>query len=175
MVPHTVLHRMGRRYDAAFFRDLAARIARALPDAFIGADVIAGFPGESDQELAETVQLIRDLPFSDLHVFPYSRRSGTKAFDLPGQVPPQVIKERAEQLRQIAAEKKRDFLAGQAGKKLQVLVQGFDETTGTCRGISRNYVTVTFSGNKVMINTERRVKLDAIAGESACGVVAEEL
>jgi threonylcarbamoyladenosine tRNA methylthiotransferase MtaB len=165
----TVLRRMGRRYDSACFRDLAARIARALPHAFIGADVIAGFPGETDQEFGETVQLIRDLPFSDLHVFPYSRRSGTRAADLPDQVAPQVIKQRAELLRAIAAEKKATFLAAQTGKNLQVLVQGFDESNGMCSGISRNYVTVKFPGNKDIINTEQSVKIDAIAGESARG------
>ena len=166
----TVLQRMGRRYDAAFFRDLAARIHKTLPHAFIGADVIAGFPGESEVEFLETVQLIRDLPFSDLHVFPYSRRSGTRAADLPGQIPPQVIKQRAEQLRTIAAEKKAVFLARQVGAELQVLVQGFVESTGICSGISRNYVTVKFPGNKNMINTEQTVKIEAIDGESARGM-----
>jgi len=166
-----VLRRMGRHYGSSFFRDLTSRIEVALPHAFIGADVIAGFPGETDQEFAETVQLIRDLPFSDLHVFPYSRRSGTKAFDLPGQVPPGVIKQRAEQLRTIASEKKAAFLARQTGSKLQVLVQSFNATTEICSGISRNYVTVAFQGTKEMINTEQRVKVESVTGESARGMV----
>lgn len=167
----TVLQRMGRRYTAAFFRDLMERISMALPHAFIGADVIAGFPGESDDEFDETLRLIRHLPFSDLHVFPYSRRPGTKAADMKEQIPGNIIKERAESLRNIATEKKRGFLARQSGRELQVLVQGFDETSGVCNGISRNYITVKFPGHKEMINTEQTVKIEAIDGESARGMV----
>ncbi len=167
----TVLRRMGRRYESAFFRGLASRIEHALPHAFIGADVIAGFPGESDAEFAETVQLIRDLPFSDLHVFPYSRRSGTRAADLPGQVAPQVIKQRAEQLRTVASEKKAAFLARQTGNELQVLVQSFNKTTGICSGISRNYLTVSFQGTKEMINTELLVRIETVTGAAAGGMI----
>jgi len=92
----TVLERMGRRYTANFFRELTARITAILPNTFIGADVIAGFPGETEAEFSETVCLVEELPFSDLHVFPYSRRPGTKAAHLPDQVADAVIKERAE-------------------------------------------------------------------------------
>lgn len=167
----TVLRRMGRRYDSAFFRGLISRIEQAVPHAFIGADVIAGFPGETDQEFEETVQLIRELPYSDLHVFPYSRRSGTRAADLPGQVSPGIIKQRAEELRIVASEKKAAFLARQAGEILQVLVQSFDKSAGTCSGISRNYVTVTFPGTKEMINSERRVRIDSVTAGAAWGML----
>lgn len=165
----TVLQRMGRRYTAAFFRDLMARINSALPQAFIGADVIAGFPGESEGEFNETLRLIEDLPFSDLHVFPYSSRPGTKAAASPGQVPGNVIKKRAEVLRDCAAGKKTGFLSEQVGRELQVLVQGYDETSGVCNGISSNYVIVKFSGRKEMINTEQAVKVDGVDSEHVSG------
>lgn len=165
----SVLQRMGRRYTAAFFRDLMAKISTVLPNAFIGADVIAGFPGESEEEFSETLRLIEDLPFSDLHVFPYSSRPGTKATGLPGQVPGNVIKKRAEVLRDCAAGKKAGFLSKQVGRGLQVLVQGYDETSGGCSGISRNYVTVRFPGHKGMINTEQAVTVDGVDGEHVGG------
>jgi threonylcarbamoyladenosine tRNA methylthiotransferase MtaB len=165
----TVLKRMGRRYDEDFFRSLTARIHHSLPHAFIGADVIAGFPGESEAEFMETVRLIRDLPFSDLHVFPYSRRSGTRAANLPGQMPPQIIKERAELLRTISAEKKAAFLARQVGAELQALVQGFNDTSRICNGITRNYVTVSFAGTREMINSEQTVKIVSFNGDQATG------
>ena len=167
----TVLLRMGRHYTASFFRELMARISAALPQAFIGADVIAGFPGESDAEFDETLKLIEDLPFSDLHVFPYSSRPGTKAAKMSGQVPGNVINKRAALLRGSAAGKKEGFLKRQVGRKLQVLVQGYDETSGVCNGISRNYVIVKFPGHKVMINTEQVVKVDGIVGEHVTGKI----
>jgi threonylcarbamoyladenosine tRNA methylthiotransferase MtaB len=167
----TVLARMGRRYSAAFFRDLMERINTALPNAFIGADVIAGFPGESDEEFNETVKLIEDLPFSDLHVLPYYSRPGTKAAGLPGQLPGNVIKKRAGLLRESAAGKKTAFLKKQVGRDLQVLVQGYDESNGECNGISRNYVTVHFPGHKGMVNTEQEVKVDRVDGEHVTGKI----
>lgn len=166
-----VLQRMGRRYTGLFFRELVARISTALPQAFIGADVIAGFPGESEDEFNETLQLIEELPFSDLHVFPYSSRPGTKAAKMPGQMPPQVIKERAEQLRKIASEKKRRFLAHQVGAELQALVQGFNDDSRTCNGITRNYVTVTFAGTREMINSEHTVKVVSFTGDQVTGTL----
>jgi len=168
----TVILRMGRHYTASFFRDLIARNSAALPQAFIGADVIAGFPGESDAEFDETLMLIEDLPFSDLHVFPYSSRPGTKAAKMSGQVPGNVINKRAALLRGSAAVKKAGFLRKQVGCKLLVLVQGYDETSGICNGISRNYVTVRFPGQKGMINTEQTVKVDGVAGEHVTGQTA---
>jgi threonylcarbamoyladenosine tRNA methylthiotransferase MtaB len=165
----TELTRMGRRYTAALFRDLMAKIATALPHAFIGADVIAGFPGESDEEFHETLQLVEELPFSDLHVFPYSSRKGTKAADMPGQIPAHVIKKRAELLRNSAAGKKAGFFQKQVGAKLQVLVQGYDKTSGMCSGISNNYITVRFPGQSVMINSEHVVLVDGVAGEHVTG------
>jgi threonylcarbamoyladenosine tRNA methylthiotransferase MtaB len=168
----SVLERMGRRYTTAFFRELMARVSTTLPQAFIGADVIAGFPGESEDEFNETLQLIEDLPFSDLHVFPYSSRKGTKAAAMPGQVPGNVITKRAGLLRECAARKKAAFLAQQLGRELQVLVQGYDDASGVCNGISRNYVTVRFAGHSGMINTEQLVKVDGVAGEHVSGVIA---
>jgi len=168
----SVLRRMGRRYTADFFRTLMQRISAALPQAFIGADVIAGFPGESDAEFEETLQLITELPFSDLHVFPYSSRPGTRAADLPDQVPSFVIKHRAELLRAAAAEKKQAFLQQQIGQKLPVLVQGCNPKTMICNGLSGNYTNVTFKGTPDMINTEVTVQVTAISGQGVSGTLA---
>jgi threonylcarbamoyladenosine tRNA methylthiotransferase MtaB len=160
---------MGRHYAASFFRDLMARISAAVPQAFIGADVIAGFPGESEDEFNETLKLVEELPFSDLHVFPYSSRPGTKAAKMSGQVPGNVINKRAALLRGSAAVKKAGFLKRQVGRELQVLVQGYGETSGVCNGISRNYVMVKFPGRKEIINTEQVVRVDGVAGEHVTG------
>lgn len=145
------------------------RISADLPDAFIGADVIAGFPGETEAEFDETVQLLEELPFSDLHVFPYSSRPGTKAADMPGHVPPQVVKERAAILRCIAEKKKLAFLGRFVGKELRILVQGYDDKTGLCRGLSRNYINASFPGAKLLVNEEVSVLINGCDGEACAG------
>jgi threonylcarbamoyladenosine tRNA methylthiotransferase MtaB len=170
----TVLRRMGRGYTAADFRGLTARISAALPDAFIGADVIAGFPGESDEEFAETVRLIEDLPFSDLHVFPYSRRSGTRAAGMPGHVKSHIVTERAAKLRSIAAAKKSAFLERFIGREIKVLVQGYDAITGLCRGLSRNYISSAFAGDISLVNREVGVILTACTGNNCLGEISSK-
>ena len=158
----SVLRRMGRNYTAAFFRGLLSKISATLPDTFIGADVIAGFPGESDEEFTETLLLVKELPFSDLHIFPFSRRPGTKAADLPHQVTANLIKARAEMLRKLALEKKEVFLKQFVGSELRVLVQGYNAKSGLCRGLSRNYITTSFTGDSQMINREFSVVANGI-------------
>lgn len=166
-----VLQRMGRGYSSALFRELVGKITAAMPDAFIGADVIAGFPGETDAEFHETVSLLEELPFSDLHVFPYSRRSGTRAAGMPGHLPPHVVTGRAALLRSIAAAKKHAFHERFVGRKLQVLVQQFDAKKGICRGLSRNYLAVTCKGSEVMVNSEVTVKIIAADGAHCSGEI----
>ena len=150
----SVLNRMGRAYSSGFFRDLVAQISAAMPDAFIGADLIAGFPGESDTEFEETVKLCEELSLSDLHVFPYSSRPGTRAASMPGHLPDRVVTERAALLRGVATRKKAAFLKRFEGTELQVLVQGFNEKTGICKGLSRNYISVSFPGTQALVNEE---------------------
>jgi threonylcarbamoyladenosine tRNA methylthiotransferase MtaB len=101
------------------------------------------------------MDLIRTLPISDMHVFPYSRRSGTKAAEMINQVPESIITARAKQLRELATNKKQQFLDANIGKELQVLVQKCE--AGICHGLSRNYISVKFKGDAGMINTEQPV------------------
>lgn len=155
----SVLKRMGRPYTSAMFRDLISRITGGMPNVFIGADVIAGFPGETEAEFNDTVRLLEELPFSDLHVFPYSSRPGTRAADMPGHLPAYMVTERAARLRKIAEFKKRAFLDSSVGSQQKVLVQKFDKKTGLCRGLSRNYMVVAFAGKEEFINIEVNVKI----------------
>lgn len=130
----SVLGRMGRPYGTAAFTALLERVVAAMPDAFIGTDIIAGFPGEDEEEFQSTCRLIELLPLADLHVFPYSRRPRTRAADMPDQVPPALIKERAARLRAIAGRKHEQFLQRAVGGELQVLVQHHESATGMVRG-----------------------------------------
>lgn len=167
----TVLKRMGRPYTSAMFRGLMTRITTLMPDAFIGADVIAGFPGETEEEFSETVSLLENLPFSDLHVFPYSSRPGTRAAGMPGHLPAQVVTERAARLRSIAEMKKKAFLERNIGCSQRVLIQKADSATGLSKGLSRNYLTVICSGFAEEVNSEANVIITSSDGTNCSGKI----
>ncbi len=114
----TVLRRMRRRYRARHYEQRIRRAYSLLPDAAFGADVMAGFPGETDAEFEESLQFIDSLPFTYLHVFPYSERPGTPASESPDQVPPPVKRERARRLRQLSAAKNYAFRQRMVGRRL---------------------------------------------------------
>jgi threonylcarbamoyladenosine tRNA methylthiotransferase MtaB len=167
----SVLKRMGRHYTSAMFKDLMLRATVTIPDIFIGADVIAGFPGETEAEFNETVTLLEEMPFSDLHVFPYSSRPGTRAAGMPGHLPAHVVTKRAARLRKIAELKKRSFLDQFTGREQDVLVQKIDRKTGTCRGLSRNYLVVSFPGNETYVNCEIKIKILHSDGMTCSGAL----
>lgn len=148
----TVLERMRRRYTTRFYADVLNNAAKYLPDAFLAADVIAGFPGETEAEFLETCTLIASLPLADLHIFPYSRRPGTTAAEMPDQVHPAVIKERVNVLKSMAAVKQKLFRQRFIGKSLQVLGQRYDEKSGLVTGLSQNYLEVSYSGTAEELN-----------------------
>jgi threonylcarbamoyladenosine tRNA methylthiotransferase MtaB len=116
-----VLAAMHRWYRAEHYARRVELIRERLPNAGIGADVIAGFPGETEAEHAATVAFIERMPFSYLHVFSFSQRPGTRAADLPNQVPAPQVKNRARELRALGVEKAREFRRSQAGTVLRVL------------------------------------------------------
>jgi threonylcarbamoyladenosine tRNA methylthiotransferase MtaB len=141
----SVLRRMGRTYDREFFARLVRKVRAVLPSAAICLDVITGFPGETEQEFANTYDFIAGLAISDLHVFPYSKRPGTPAASLPDQVPGNISRERAERLRSLAAEKYRQFAEGFLGHELEVVVEG-GSRGGLLKGLSVNYLEILFPG-----------------------------
>jgi len=143
-----VLRRMNRHYGREDFRLLVTGIARKLPAAAIGIDVIAGFPGELTSEFENTVELIESLPVTHLHVFPFSRRPGTPAATMPDQVPATVAKARAARLREIGQAKRHRFGESFLGLTLEIVVQGKGKD-GCGRGLTRNYLDVRFKNGDV--------------------------
>jgi threonylcarbamoyladenosine tRNA methylthiotransferase MtaB len=165
----STLQRMGRPYTSRIYRELLDKIITAMPDAFIGSDIIAGFPGESDEEFEATCALIEALPLADLHVFPFSSRPRTRAAGMPGHLKSAVVSQRAARLRAIAARKKNLFLEKCLGRELLVLGQQFDQSSGIIRGISREYIQAEFRGSLADINRERRVTVVALRdGRAEC-------
>lgn len=117
-----MLSAMRRPYTAAFYAALVQRIIRLMPHASIGSDVIVGFPGETDTQFEESVAMLRDLPLSHLHVFPYSDRPGTDAAAMRPKVEGPVIRERARRVREIGAELTARFRLAQNGTLRRALV-----------------------------------------------------
>jgi threonylcarbamoyladenosine tRNA methylthiotransferase MtaB len=135
-----VLKRMGRHwYSAERYAAAVERLAAGLPAFGLGADVIAGFPGETEEDHAATVALVERLPFTALHVFPYSVRPGTAAERLRGRVDPATVARRARELRAVGARKAAAYAARRAGGSADVVVVG----DGARReGLTEDYLAV---------------------------------
>jgi len=140
-----VLAAMHRWYRSEHYARRVELIRERLPDAGIGADVIAGFPGETEEDHRATLALVENLPLTYLHVFSFSARPGTKAARLSGELPSETIKRRSRDLRVLAAQKQAAFLATQVGHILRVLTlrrQGEDHRGKWTGALSSNYVNV---------------------------------
>src|SRR5262245_34543134 len=131
-----VLREMRRPYTPLYYEELMHEVRSRIEDAAIGADVMVGFPGETDEEFAETYRLIERAPLTYLHVFPYSPRPGTPAADIPNPIPSHVSQFRAKALRQLIANKNEAFRKGMIGRALEVLVLQSEE------GLSSNFLRV---------------------------------
>lgn len=168
-----ILKRMNRNYTALRFVTLVETIHRIIPLAAIGVDIMAGFPGEDSAAYQNTLSLIRDLPISYLHVFPFSPRPGTRASALVGQVTPQVIKERAAELRELGQIKRISFYDSCLKKDFLALPEKWhSREKKIMRGTSDNYLPLLFplspdsKEGLVLVRTEKVDKGLVIASTS---------
>jgi threonylcarbamoyladenosine tRNA methylthiotransferase MtaB len=138
----TVLTRMKRPYRGERAWQAMRDIAAVRPHFGIGADIIVGFPGETDEEFEETRKLIAENPFSYLHVFRFSQRPGTPAADYPDQVHPETITARSAILRELAQHKQDEFCAKQVGRTIEAVVEAESDITGFRQATTDNYLTV---------------------------------
>ncbi|MCG6941079.1 MAG: MiaB/RimO family radical SAM methylthiotransferase [Thiohalocapsa sp.] len=120
----TVLRRMARRCRTDEFRGLVHAARAAIPDFNVSTDVIVGFPGETDAEWRQTMDFVASIGFGQLHIFPYSRRAGTRAAALPDQVPEPVKRARARQLHELDAVLRAEALGALVGRSLPILIEG---------------------------------------------------
>jgi threonylcarbamoyladenosine tRNA methylthiotransferase MtaB len=166
-----VLAAMRRPYRAAEVARAAERVLRASPGACLGADLLAGFPGESDADHRATVRLVEALPLAYLHVFAYSPRPGTDAAGL-ARADRGVVAARAEELRALSARRRREFLAGLAGRELEVLVERV--AAGVAAGTSREYATVRWPAQGATRGRVARVRAGRVDASGAAleGVAA---
>ncbi len=155
-----ILEAMNRPYRVADYEATVAACRARVPDITIGADVLVGFPGETEDAFAETMATLARLRLPHVHVFPYSDRPGTVASKMPNKVPRSLARERAAQVRAVAAEHQRAFRSGFVGRRLNVLVEDF-LPGGTRRGMSRNYLPVIWTG-KTPVGCEEQVFVQEI-------------
>ncbi len=137
----TILEAMKRPYDTERVKERIATLQESLGMVGLGADIIVGFPGESEELFQETVQTVIGLPLTYLHVFPYSPRPGTVAAAMRGQIPPSVKSKRAAFMRQLGADKKETFLRFWLDREVEVLLEGKNED-GFLGGFTSEYVRV---------------------------------
>lgn len=163
-----ILKRMNRHYTPSAFKKLVLKIHNKIPGAAIGVDVIAGFPGESDEAFNNSYSLLAELPVSYLHVFPFSPRKGTPAAEYPDRVDTKIIKERASKLRELGKQKKSRFYKSCLGKDFAVLTEGWEsEADKTIKGLSDNYLKIFLHSdvllkNETVMVTAERYKKDCI-------------
>jgi threonylcarbamoyladenosine tRNA methylthiotransferase MtaB len=143
-----ILAAMHRWYRAEHYARRVELIREGLPHAAVGADVITGFPGETDQDHAATLAFIESLPFTYLHVFSFSKRPGTKAATLSNEVPGAVVKRRARELRALGEKKAATFRQSQRGRTLRVLtlIPGERNAIAYAPALSSNYLRVRLHG-----------------------------
>ncbi len=165
-----ILQAMNRDYTPDDYKDLILRIEGKIKGIGIGTDIIAGLPGEGEEDFLATMRLIAELPFSYLHVFPYSIRPGTSAGCMDRQIPERIKKERCKRLRDLGSKKNLAFKRQHIGLTLEVLIEKEeDKETGLLRGLSENYLRVLLEGEDSLKNKIVEVMVEGLKGDNLLG------
>ncbi|MFD2202518.1 tRNA (N(6)-L-threonylcarbamoyladenosine(37)-C(2))-methylthiotransferase MtaB [Shivajiella indica] len=170
---NTILRSMGRRYLRELYEDRVNKIKNLMPHCCIGADVIVGFPGETDELFLETYNFLNELDISYLHVFTYSERANTRAVEMEGAVPMKKRNERSKMLRILSEKKRRKFYQENLGKTFTVLFEE-DIENGQMHGFTENYIRVAAKYDPLLINELKTVSLSEINEKGAVEVVEPE-
>lgn len=160
---NTVLKRMRRKYTMEFFADRINKLKKALPGLAVTSDVIVGFPGETEEEFMETYNFIKENRFSELHVFPYSKRTGTPAARMEDQVDENVKNERVHQLIALSDQLAKEYASDYEGEVLEIIPEEtFKETneSNLFVGYTDNYMKVVFKGTEDLIGKLVKVKIE---------------
>jgi threonylcarbamoyladenosine tRNA methylthiotransferase MtaB len=162
-----VLAAMRRPYSPSEIRRTVEELASAVPGICLGADLMTGFPGETERDHRATLEVVRSLPLAYLHVFPFSPRRGTAASDMPGQVPAAVARERARELRALSERRWRAYAAALRRCEVEVVVERVGG--GLARGTARRYATVRWPWSGERRGELVRVRVEAVEGEALLG------
>ena len=160
---------MNRRYLTDEYAKRVKEIRKELSDVSISADVIVGFPGESERDFERTYKFIEDLELSFLHVFPYSPKSKTRAASMDDQVPNDVKKSRVRRLLDLSDKLKHNYMSKFINKEVSVLVETCENNQA--KGYSSEYFEVVFNSDKQLVNEIVNVKITEVRGDFAYGEV----
>lgn len=162
-----ILKLMNRKYDMNYFNERINLIRNIRKNIAITTDVIVGFPGEEEEDFNDTIKSIRKVDFAELHVFPYSKREGTKAALMKNQIDGNIKKQRVKKLIEISEELKNNYYKKFIGKNLEVLVEKYSD--GYLTGHLSNYGKVKFKGNEELLHKIVLVKLNDYVDDEFTG------
>src|SRR5699024_2258942 len=156
----TVLARMRRKYSAEYYAEKVVKIKKALPGLAITSDIIVGFPGETEDEFLETYKFVQDIGYAELHVFPYSQRTGTPAARMDKQISKEVKEARVNKMIELSNTQALDYAKKHENQVIEVIPEEkSSEKAGMLIGYSDNYLKVQFEGPEELIGSIVRVKL----------------
>ncbi len=163
----TTLKAMNRHYTAAEYTVLAGKLRERFADCTITTDIMVGFPGESEEDFAQSMAFARQIGFEKMHVFPYSVREGTRAASMPGQIPKAVKAARAKEMGALAQEMREQFFRAQIGKEYEVLFETKKGAYNT--GHTKNYLPVKVATEENLQDSIRTVRITAAGKEDCSG------
>lgn len=158
----TVLKRMRRKYTMEFYFTRVKKVKEALPGLAITSDVIVGFPGETEEEFMETYRSIQEIGFSELHVFPYSQRTGTPAARMKDQIDDETKNDRVHRLIELSDQQAKEYASLFEGEVLEVIPEvpyKLDPDSGLYEGYSDNYMKVVLECSPDMVGNVVKVKI----------------
>ncbi len=161
------LKRMNRHYDSAFYRDLVGRIRSIFTDAAITTDIMVGFAGETEDEFSKSLSFAKEISFAKAHIFAYSRRCGTMAYNMPSQVTNAEKTRRSREMINATAKSEQDFIDSYIGKTVEVLFE--DTENGFTVGYTKNYLRVKVKSDNAHTGEILNVKLTDKDGDCAVG------
>ena len=164
------LKRMNRRYTTAQYKEIVDKLRKEIPNVAITTDVIVGFPGETEEEFEKTYNFLKDIELSQMHIFKYSPRKGTKAADMENQVSPQIKHERSEKLLQLNKENFMKFASKSVGKEFEVL---FEQEVGDDKyeGLTPNYLKTFVTCDEDICGKIMKVKITEVKDEYVEGIL----
>ena len=168
-----ILKDMNRHYDKEHYLDLVSRIRKAIPDISLTTDIIVGYPGETEEDFLETMDVVEKADFDTAFTFIYSKRSGTPAAEREDQVPPEIVKDRFDRLLALVQKKGREVSSRFEGTVQEVLVETESKEKGIFTGRTEYNLLVHFPGTRQMLGSYIRVKLDQCQGFYYLGTIAD--
>lgn len=163
------LKRMNRKYTTKEFEESIKKLRRVYPNSLLTADIIVGFPGETDEEFNTTYNFLKKIGFYKIHTFKYSKRKGTVAEKMPDQISPELQEERSKKIIELSNEMQRKYNDNYIGKEVKVL---FEEKQGKYyRGHTTNYMIIQVETEEDLENKIRIVQIDKVYNDKIVGIV----